>query len=708
VSGLQRIWRAATGPLLLALVAGLASAQGRTLAVSTVTVEVIGRGTVTSSPSGLGCGGGQTACSLAFSGGGTVTLTATPASGWSFDSWNDCPSGPSGTCEIPVDGSDQTVTANFSGPPTSTSTLSATYTGSGSLRGGSIDCGSAPQGSACTWTALTGSTLTVRQTPAPDSIFTGWGGSCAGTGVVCTTVVDIDRSVSAAWTASTGVILTVSVSAGGTVSGAGIDCPSTCTATEALNSTVLLTAAPAQDHVFTGWDGACSGSATTCAVLMSEAMSVSAKFAPVAELEVAVTGAGNVTGASGAINCGKDASLCSARLGRDTSVTLTAAPAKGAAFTGWSGACGGSETTCTVIMSDSRSVSAAFQTAQTPLTVTVSGPGKVTGGGINCGSSGTICTANPAPDATVTLTATGSLGTTFGGWSGACAGTTTACTVAMNGTAKTVGASFTTAASTVPLTVSVSGRGGVSGGGISCGNGATLCAANPSTGSSVVLTAAAAAGETFKGWTGACSGTTTTCTLTMSAAKTVAAAFSGAPATHTKTLTVKVSGPGAVSSSAGTCTSTGPTRRCGQAAAANGIVLVATPAIGARFTGWGGACIGTKTSCTVTLSGQTTVMAAFSATRAKTSSVLTRLGPARVRGTAAGFRVTLRFRTTRAGTARVHVLRSGHRLRTGVRRVSAGAVVLGPFALQKPGSYAFDVTLGRSTLHWRTCLGRRC
>ena len=115
---------------------------------------------------------------------------------------------------------------------------------------------------ACTWTALTGSTLTVRQTPAPDNIFTGWGGSCGGTGVVCTIVLDADRSVSAAWTGSTGVLLTVSVSAGGTVTGAGISCPSTCTATEALNSTVVLTATPAQDQVFTGWDGACSGSGT--------------------------------------------------------------------------------------------------------------------------------------------------------------------------------------------------------------------------------------------------------------------------------------------------------------------------------------------------------------------------------------------------------------------------------------------------------------
>ncbi|MBF0609242.1 MAG: VCBS repeat-containing protein [Magnetococcales bacterium] len=48
-------------------------------------------------------------------------------------------------------------------------------------------------------------------------------------------------------------------------------------------------------------------------------------------------------------------------------------------------------------------------------------------------------------------------------------------------------------------------------------------------GTSVTLTAAADTGSTFTGWSGDCSGTTSTCTLTMSAAKNVTATFNAAP-----------------------------------------------------------------------------------------------------------------------------------------------------------------------------------
>jgi phospholipase C len=80
--------------------------------------------------------------------------------------------------------------------------------------------------------------------------------------------------------------------------------------------------------------------------------------------------------------------------------------------------------------------------SQVQLAVTVSGSGTVTSNpaGINCGQT---CTANFAQGTAVTLTATSSNGFGFGGWSGACSGTTTTCSITLNAatsvTAKFVG-----------------------------------------------------------------------------------------------------------------------------------------------------------------------------------------------------------------------------------------------------------------------------
>ncbi|WP_395853825.1 cellulase family glycosylhydrolase [Cystobacter fuscus] len=71
--------------------------------------------------------------------------------------------------------------------------------------------------------------------------------------------------------------------------------------------------------------------------------------------------------------------------------------------------------------------------------------------------------------------------------------------------------------------------------GIDCGS---TCTANYSSGASVTLTATAASGSTFAGWSGACSGTGT-CTVSMTAARSVTATFntSGGGTTCTNPIT---------------------------------------------------------------------------------------------------------------------------------------------------------------------------
>jgi uncharacterized repeat protein (TIGR02543 family) len=812
--------------LLSVLAFGVGEAGGRSSAGVTVTVQVIGKGRVTSEhPSGLSCGDGKKTCHLVFtSGSGTITLNASnSADDWHFDSWDGDCSGGSGSCDL-SGSSTYEVTANFAGPPTTTSTLSvsaitgaatfplsvtvtgqgtvtgggvtcgtsasscsqretagstvtltatpvsgqslsswggdctgtpttsscsvtmdsaksvtATFTGtptvvgpgtipspagSGNVAGGGIDCGSS--GTDCTETVLTGSTLTVVETPDPGFVFDGWSGACDGPNVACTVELSDDRSVSASWSASstnTPHLLTVSIAGEGEVRGGGLDCsgPATCTQGISAGTTISLTATPEVGYVFTGWTGtgSCAGTGTTCTLTMDVDRTVTATFTLAIPLTVTVTGNGSVSGGIGSINCGNGAGVCSATFAQNATVTLVATPTTGAIFAGWTGACGGTATTCTVLMTAAKTVTATFTGGAGPggttgfaLSVVVTGNGTVTGGGINCGVGAALCTSNQTPGASVTLTASPSTGATFSGWGGACTGTTPTCTVTMTA-ARSVSASFAGGTSSFELTVSVSGAGTVSGGGITCGNGSSACTAGQSAGSNVTLTAAPASGATFTGWGGACSGTTITCRVTMNAAKSVTATFTGGGTTP-GTLTIAVSGRGTVSTPLGSCASTGPQKTCAQRfKVGSKTTLTATPLAGASFLGWGGSCTSAKTSktCSVTLTTAKSVTARFSgAPSGKPSgggggAALTSRGKPIVKRAGAGFQVTLRFNTTVGGVAHVRGLRAGRVAAALTLRVAGGRATIGPFPVAKPGLYTFEVRLAGRTIRWRACLG---
>ncbi len=160
------------------------------------------------------------------------------------------------------------------------------------------------------------------------------------------------------------------------------------------------------------------------------------------------------------------------------------------------------------------------------LTVTETGTGMGTvmssPAGLSCGSN---CTASFSAGTTVMLTATPAANNSFGGWSGACSGTGT-CSVVLNAN------SSVTAKFTGPppgqLAVNLAGQGSgqvtSSPAGINCPQ---ACSANFPIGSQVTLTATAGTGFPFAGWSGACSGTSNTCKVKMSAAASVTATFNG-------------------------------------------------------------------------------------------------------------------------------------------------------------------------------------
>ena len=147
--------------------------------------------------------------------------------------------------------------------------------------------------------------------------------------------------------------LTVSVSGSGTVtsSPSGISCPSTCSLGIYYGNTYTLTASPATGYKFAGWSGACSGTGT-CPLPMTAPENVTATFTQLSEtLSVGVSGSGTVTGSG--ISC---PGTCSATYAYGTNISLSASPAAGYQFTGWSGACSGTGS-CTVSMTAASSIS---------------------------------------------------------------------------------------------------------------------------------------------------------------------------------------------------------------------------------------------------------------------------------------------------------------------------------------------------------------
>jgi hypothetical protein len=93
---------------------------------------------------------------------------------------------------------------------------------------------------------------------------------------------------------------------------------------------------------------------------MTGAKTVTAVFQPSTYLlTVTISGAGAVAG--GGISCSAgSAEGCSAAVANGEAVTLTATPAEGALFRGWSGCSLASGTSCTVNMTAPRGVTAFF------------------------------------------------------------------------------------------------------------------------------------------------------------------------------------------------------------------------------------------------------------------------------------------------------------------------------------------------------------
>jgi hypothetical protein len=336
-----------------------------------------GGGTVTSTsnPASAGqisCG---TSCSVAYDSGTVVTLTAQANATSTFASWSGCDSISGSTCTVTMGGA-RTVTATFN---RQRFTLTVGKSGSG---GGTVTSTSSPAsatqigcGSTCSATYDVGTVVTLTAQPDATSTFGVWSGCDSVSGATCTVTINAARSVTARFDKQR-YPLTVGKSGTGNgtltstsnpVNGTQINCGNTCSVFYDRATVVTLTAQSDSLSSFAGWSGCDSTSGTTCTVTMNAARSVTATFNRLqftlsVVKESVLLGAGTVTSTSNPasatqVNCG---STCSARYDISTVVTLTATPALGSLFLGWSGCDAASGTTCTVTMSSAKSVRAKF------------------------------------------------------------------------------------------------------------------------------------------------------------------------------------------------------------------------------------------------------------------------------------------------------------------------------------------------------------
>ncbi|MBZ4192950.1 MAG: hypothetical protein LAE24_01395 [Candidatus Contendobacter sp.] len=360
----------------------------------------------------------------------------------------------------------------------------------------------------------------------------------------------------------------------------------------AAGASVNLTAVPNTGSTFAGWSPSpCAATFT----MPAYAFTCTATFTTVPPktyvLTLIKTGNGTVSGAK---------NYAAGDVG-----TLTAIPDAGSTFAGWnpSSPCpigNASQNTFTMPASD-LACTATFttippQTYALTLKKSGAGTGTVSGGG------------NYVARASVKLTAVASAGSTFAGWSASpCAATFT-----MPASALTCTATFTAAPSqtyALTLTKSEPSSGTLTGPDINCG---TNCTKIYNSGTVVNLTATPVPGSAFIGWSGGCTGSNSTCTVTMSAAKTVKAAFSR------PLLTVKKAGSGS-----GLITGLGIScgAYCNQSYNLNTppITLTAKAATGSNFIAWIGCDSNPIPSqCTVTTKAAKAVIAIFNTTTANT------------------------------------------------------------------------------------------
>ncbi len=474
--------------------------------------------------------------------GTTVSLTATPAVGYHFTGWTGATTSTLNPLDVVMDAT-KTLTANFA-INEYVLTLEAVK--------GSVT--KSPEQSTYTH----GTTVTLTATAGAGYHFTGWTSAVTSSANPLVLTMDSTKTLVANF-ALNEYALTVEATNGSVTK-------SPDHVTYAHGTTVTLTATPEAGYHFTGWTSDVTTSTNPLVVTMDSTKTLTATF-----VINAYTLTVEVTGTTGTVSVSPEQTPYT----HGTTVTLTATPAVGYHFTGWSGSETSTDNPLMVTMDSTKTLTANFAINEYVLTL------EAVKGSVTKSPDQTSYTHGT----TVTLTATAGAGYHFAGWTSAVTSSANPLVLTMDST-KTLVANF--ALNEYALTVEAT-------------NGSVKKSPDHVTyahGTTATLTAAPEAGYHFTGWTGDVTTSTNPLVVTMDSTKTLTATF----AINTYALTVEVTGTtGTVSVSPEQTPYTHGTT----------VTLTATPAVGYHFTGWSGSETGTDNPLMVTMDSTKTLTANF-------------------------------------------------------------------------------------------------
>lgn len=211
--------------------------------------------------------GGSVSCGGSVSHGSSGSCTATANTGYTFTSWNGCPSASANTCSFSNVTSNQNVTANFT---------AITYTVSGTASpadAGTVTCTSpVNHAESASCTAIAAASYRLKE----------WSGACTGTSCSIASV-----TANSTVTANFEKIPTYNVSTSVSPAGSGTIA---CTKDVLEGGTATCTAKAKAGYRFASWDGDCAGTEISCTMPnLTSNKSVSAIFEQTTSFTITAT-----------------------------------------------------------------------------------------------------------------------------------------------------------------------------------------------------------------------------------------------------------------------------------------------------------------------------------------------------------------------------------------------------------------------------------